>query len=73
MWDSMAESKQNKVDGNWKGEGVVPSPNIYLKIDFWWSKSFQMGRNDLGGSQMDQNFTISKDHETYAIMKCSSC
>lgn len=28
------ESKQSKVDGNEKGDGVLPSPSIYLKIDF---------------------------------------
>jgi hypothetical protein len=36
------------VDLGWKGEGTLPSSSHRLKIVFWRSKSFPMGRCDQG-------------------------
>ena len=36
------------MDWGWKGEGTIPSSSDRLKVDFWRSKIFPMGRCDPG-------------------------
>jgi hypothetical protein len=46
-----------------KGEDTVSSLSYQLIPDFWWSKSFQVGRNDPGGSPGSENAQKSKFSE----------
>ena len=40
------------MDWGWKGEGNVPLSSYWLKVFFWRSKRFPMGRSDPGDQNM---------------------